>query len=276
MTNSTIEHPVPKFLIGVIAGVGAIFIPRLTAALSSVTESSNLNLGDYFPSDYLWIAFGFSIFIGLIMVIMEWKVPKEPHVTFALALGVPALFTGGFNTAAANSQYLSTIQQKEALTELLSTQSKVPLVPTSTSPRPKPLENEGQEKPLSFRFNFFGNDVYAADFDKLEQGTNFIKKPTGQFENWSSWVRPQTQQNKYAVVLSSSEIERSAAEVKVTDLMSTLSQSSEYQPKIVKEGGKYWIIDGITGLTSRSKALIRAIRIKEKLGLSTAVLELKP
>lgn len=90
-----VSSPIAKFFIGMLAGCAAIAIPRLSSLLISADEIND----DYFPAAYIAGVIVFSVLIGLLVMIMEFKIPKPPKETLFAALAVPGLIAGSLNTA---------------------------------------------------------------------------------------------------------------------------------------------------------------------------------
>ncbi|MBI4715154.1 MAG: hypothetical protein HY760_04340, partial [Nitrospirae bacterium] len=95
LPGTQITHPLLKFLIGFMAALCAALFPRLMTALSSATE---IDQYVWFGGAYLTLSLVFATIVGLIVVILEYGIPKEPRLTFLTALGIPALLAGALNT----------------------------------------------------------------------------------------------------------------------------------------------------------------------------------
>lgn len=90
-----VSSPIAKFFIGILAGCAAIAIPWLSSFLIS-SEEVNVN---YFPHTYLVGVVVFAILIGLLVMTMEFKLPRPPKETLFAALAIPGLIAGSLNIA---------------------------------------------------------------------------------------------------------------------------------------------------------------------------------
>jgi MFS family permease len=109
--GSAITMPILKLFIGFVAGLCAALFPRLTAALA--TQGSNLI---FFPLSYVVLALVFAMLIGVVVMILGWRVPAKPSDTFMMALGIPALLTGALNATLDTNMLQNLAQQKDRLT----------------------------------------------------------------------------------------------------------------------------------------------------------------
>jgi hypothetical protein len=133
-----VAKPVIKFLIGFIAGLCAAFLPRITAALAVAGNEDGVLL---FGSSYIGLALFFSLLVGVIVMILEWGVPREPRATFMMAIGVPALITGSLNTSSGVDTANKQAQQNQQLTQQLQDFANIPTLPSRSI---QPLSsNEG-------------------------------------------------------------------------------------------------------------------------------------
>ena len=84
-----------KFAIGMLAGVAAVLLPRLLALLSKSDDADLV----FFPTSYFALAAGVGVFLGLVMLVLEYQVAAKPKETFMAALGLPAVLSGALGTA---------------------------------------------------------------------------------------------------------------------------------------------------------------------------------
>lgn len=84
-----------KFAIGMLAGIAAVLLPRLLALLSKSDDAHIV----FFPPSYFLLAAGVGVFLGLVMLVVEYQVPTTPKETFMAALGIPAVLSGALGTA---------------------------------------------------------------------------------------------------------------------------------------------------------------------------------
>ena len=100
--------PLAKLAVGILAGVSAVLLPRVLA-LSAQSDGTQIV---FFPTPYFALAAGVGLFIGLVMLVLEYEVAAKPRDTFMAALGIPAIISGALGNAsaarpAANSSGLS-------------------------------------------------------------------------------------------------------------------------------------------------------------------------
>jgi hypothetical protein len=84
-----------KFAIGTLAGAAAVLLPRLLALLSKSDDAQLV----FFPLSYFALAAGVGVFLGLVMLVLEYQVATKPKETFMAALGLPAVLSGALGTA---------------------------------------------------------------------------------------------------------------------------------------------------------------------------------
>lgn len=84
-----------KFAVGLLAGIAAVLLPRLIALLSKSDDAQIV----FFPASYFMLAAGVGVFVGLVMLVLEYQVAAKPKETFMAALGIPAVLSGALGTA---------------------------------------------------------------------------------------------------------------------------------------------------------------------------------
>lgn len=97
-----VSAPALKFVIGTVASLCSVFCPRLIAMLT-FTDRANVT---FISADYAERALLFSLIVGLVIAIFEWRVPRPPRDTFMATLGIPAILAGALtaNQGAAELQ----------------------------------------------------------------------------------------------------------------------------------------------------------------------------
>ena len=73
--NLDVCRPVLKFFIGFVAGLCAVIAPRMLAALTVPVKDEKII---FFSFDYVVVSLAFSIMIGAVIMIIEWRQPKKP------------------------------------------------------------------------------------------------------------------------------------------------------------------------------------------------------
>lgn len=113
---------VGKFLIGVFAGLCAIFVPRIVTELSAYDPSGELEL---FNTDFIVLAALLAVFLGGVVMILKWRQVCHPPEIFMAALGVPALLAGAFNMSVSVDTLSRKSAQIAALSEEISRSSGI-------------------------------------------------------------------------------------------------------------------------------------------------------
>lgn len=93
--GGTTARPLAKLAVGILAGVSAVLLPRVLA-LSAQSDGTQIV---FFPTPYFALAAGVGLFIGLVMLVLEYEVAAKPRDTFMAALGIPAIISGALGTA---------------------------------------------------------------------------------------------------------------------------------------------------------------------------------
>src|SRR5262245_49888773 len=122
--------PISALSVGSFAGLCAVFVPRLYAAV--VTQSNDLN---FFPLYFVILGSRLALVVGLVVMIFEWGAARPLKDIFMMALGIPALLAGAV-TANQNADTLKTLTQQQAqLSKVLSQEAQIPILPqTPVSP----------------------------------------------------------------------------------------------------------------------------------------------
>ena len=142
-SSQKVSKPVIKFLIGFTAGLCAAFFPRLTASLAVANGEANIIL---FDANYITLSVVFALLVGLIVMILEWRVPREPRATFMMAIGVPALITGSLNTTSGIDTVSSQAKDNQALVEQIQKLANIQTLPAGGIITPLSLNNEGTDR----------------------------------------------------------------------------------------------------------------------------------
>jgi hypothetical protein len=100
-----------KFAIGLLAGIAAVLLPRLLALLSKSDDAQIV----FFPLSYFMLAAGVGVFLGLVMLVIEYQVAAKPKETFMAALGIPAVLSGALGTASTAESVSDLARESERL-----------------------------------------------------------------------------------------------------------------------------------------------------------------
>src|SRR5712692_3496896 len=102
--RSSLARALANFVIGTVAGLASVFLPRMMLLLSVDTEPAPQRYITVFHQDFVWLGLVFALAIGVICVILEFGAEREPRAIFMTALGIPALLSGVLNTTSATNK----------------------------------------------------------------------------------------------------------------------------------------------------------------------------
>ena len=88
------------FLIGVFAGVCAVFVPRL-GGLLVIQDMERITV---FPAPFILLGMAYATIVGAIAAILYYEKAGTPGERFMTALGLPALLAGALSTTAHTNQ----------------------------------------------------------------------------------------------------------------------------------------------------------------------------
>ncbi|MBI3393220.1 MAG: hypothetical protein HY039_08530 [Nitrospirae bacterium] len=243
--KAKMDAPAFKFFIGLVAGLTAMVLPRLIAALASSTEGSSIR---YFSLDFGLLALAFGAIVGLVIMIFEWKIPSRPRDTFMTALGIPALLSGTLNAYNASG----VARDAENLSNALLESSGVPIIRGGgTAPGEKRSENENNE-------GWFPPGLGVARAYAQASSPVPVRKA------FNPGI--QVQEPFYYVVLA-----RTDSLPKAREEDSRL-RSRVPNAEIIETRQGYFVIQA-GGPKPRSRALLEAIRLRKELGLNPMLLE---
>lgn len=101
-----------SFVIGLFAGICAVFVPRMGGLL----VADDLDKISLFPTPFLLLGVAYAAIVGVILVILYYDRKGTPRDRFMAALGIPALLAGALATSAQTGK----VQQLQATAEKLS------------------------------------------------------------------------------------------------------------------------------------------------------------
>ncbi len=243
-----ISRPGFKFIIGFIAGFSAAIFPRLTALMLVPHGENNLNI---ISAGYLFYSLLFAVLIGAVIMIMEWRLPKEPRITFMSALGIPAILTGSFNTLDSASALDLQTEENKRLNQLVEQALDITII---RGDKIKPISLQNNPPLPSLGFSFI-SEAHAQE-DNITRLAQNRANPS---------IQPV--QAHYIVVLDKRPT-RDAAIARANELNNTIPAQA------ISSGGDYFIIKKGQP-TNRSNALIEAIRIRNDFQIRAEVLELQ-
>jgi len=249
-----VSTPVIKFLIGFTAGLCAAFFPRLTASLAVSSGDSNIVL---FDSSYITLSLVFAVLVGLIVMILEWRVPREPRATFMMAIGVPALITGSLNTTTGIDTVSSQAKDNQALAKQLQDLANIQTLPAT-----------GGITPLSLNTNETGSGQQAVAWLKWAgirdaQAGTVIARKTG-----ATAAGITVQEPLYYIVVaqaSSKDEARQKAQAMKAQLPSAVAVQS----------GSHYLVLYSSQPFKRTEAVLLTVKLKQGLHMSPQLLPAK-
>lgn len=244
-----------NFIIGTVAGLASVFLPRMMLLLSVDTEPAPQRYISLLPPDFIWLGVVFAVTIGLISTILEFGGEREPKAVFMAALGIPALLSGVLNTTSATNKLQKVEQEKAALVRSVSDQAGISQERVQTL---EPLEPSpgvgGPRSSAAETFVAFVPPAFAAS----------PAQPAQQAVRFDPGI--QIQRPNYVLVLkratSAEEAKRLLKEV----------QSEVPTAQAVKTDQGFLVIDSWTP-RSEANALVDAMQLKSKRKLTPSLLQ---
>jgi hypothetical protein len=121
MQAGTTSSATAKFAIGVLAGLAAVLLPRLLALLARSDDAGIV----FFPASYFMLAAGVGVFLGFVMLVIEYQVAAKPKETFMAALGIPAVLSGALGTASTAATVGDLARDAQKLREAVSEEQRI-------------------------------------------------------------------------------------------------------------------------------------------------------
>src|SRR5262249_21345834 len=100
----TVRRTIGNFVVGSVAGLSSVFLPRIMLLLSVDTETAPGRYITLFHWDFVWLGLAFGLAIGGISAILEFDGNETPRQMFMAALGIPALLSGVLTTTSATNK----------------------------------------------------------------------------------------------------------------------------------------------------------------------------
>lgn len=252
--NVKVTSPVAKFFIGALAGCAAIVIPRLSSFLIS-GKGSDVN---YFPEPYIMGAIAFSILIGLLVVVMEYKIPRPPKETLFAALAIPGLIAGSLNTVIESNEANITHQKAIELSRDVRRGNSIDIEKIEAIEIVPIVFSQSTSTPSNERFSF---NVFSAAYAG-EHIRTLLKKPD------SLGVSVQREVPKFAVSIGTYKTRKEAMkEARIAKKRNALTT-------LIKTKKGYELLSS-DKILSEMDATIEAIRIKNTLGITPKLLQIK-
>ncbi len=242
--GATTAHPGAKFAIGLLAGGCAVMLPRVLALVSQGDESQIV----FLPAPYFLLALGAGLFLGLVMLVFEWKVAATPRQTFMAALGIPATVTGALGTASTSAGLSELAADAARLRQEVRHEQGI--AKEGSFDGLQPLGLPAPKKPAAKTSSFLPAVIAIAHAEEARA------VPASAGEPLRFGIR--VEQPKYVVVLEQAKSEQEALR-KAGELRRQLPSA-----RAVKANNAYFVVLGSP--VSETDALFDAKRAKQALG----------
>lgn len=253
----TIGGAVATFIIGTVAGLASVFLPRMMLLLSVDTEPAPQRYISVLPPDFVWLGLGFALAIGIICAILEFGAEQEPRAIFMTALGIPALLSGVLNTTSATNKLQKVEQEKVAILRAVSDQAGIakeraqswePLGGSASGP-----EGRSPSSALDPVFAFVG--------PAFAQSPARTAQPPARFDPGIQIQRP-----SYVLTLK-----RANSQEEAVRLAKEL-QKDVPTAQAVKTDQGFFVVDSLTP-RAEADALLDAMQLKSKKRLNPSLLQ---
>jgi hypothetical protein len=248
-----------NFVIGTVAGLASVFLPRMMLLLSIDIEPAPDRYISVFQPDFVWLGVAFALVIGAICAILEFEGEDKPKAIFMTALGVPALLSGVLTTTSATSKLQKAELEKVAVLRAVGAQADLPTQQRSNSfepvgGSPSAPQSGGTSSPLD-RFFVFATPAFA-------QSRSPAAQQAPRFDPGIVIERP-----SYVLALK-----RASSQDEAVRLAKEL-QKDVPTAQAVKTDEGFLVVDSVTP-RSEANALLDALQLKSKKKLNPWLLQL--
>jgi hypothetical protein len=249
--SDLVSAPTLKFAIGTVASLCAVLVPRLLAALT-VQDQSNVT---FITREYGEVAMLFSGLVGLVVAILEWRIPRAPRDTFMTTLGIPAILAGALSANQNTGALQQATQTQNALADTLSKESGIPIESQKTTG----TDGLGRQGALT---DFLVPPVYAASAQKATG-------PAGAQSQFAIIIN----QPRYVIVVDRAGTQQDAqAKAAQLTLRLTAAAGPPLSLQVQKHGLEFLVV--VAGVARvKADAMIEAVRVKNTYHLSPTIVE---
>jgi hypothetical protein len=252
-----VNRPVFKFFIGFTAGLCAACLPRLTAALFAGHGQSVVGV-QVLDAQFWGLSAVFAIIVGLVVTIVEWRVPATPRATFLSALGIPALISGSLNSTADTQAVIEQWSAYQEQTRRLAQEMDVPIRDAQGLEAEPVFSLGGEEEALEPRSSLWLPGVSVAH--AAQAGVQDAA------DGWPPSVK--LHEPRYAVVLK--RIQGRDAAVRSAR---ALHRESGLAVKVYRAADGYLVTSGPA--LPLSEAVQRATQVRRRLGLEVELVPMR-
>ena len=246
-----VSAPMLKFAIGAIASLCAVLIPRLLAALAQRDPVSVT----FITPEFAGLAAAFSGLVGLVVTILEWRVPRAPFDTFMTTLGVPAILAGALSANQNAGALQEKTQKANELVDALSKETGIAIESPKTSPTD--TGRQGAWADVLIR------PVYAANDDAALRSAE-AQPPFAIRVN----------QPRYLIVLDRAATQQDA-ETKASQLTQRFAAVAPGQPlstQVQRQGAEFLVVVA-GGARIKADAILEAVRVKNTYHLTPTLVQ---
>jgi hypothetical protein len=234
------------FLVGLVAGICAVFVPRL-ASLLVIDDLARVTI---FPAPFILLGLVFALIIGLVAMILEHGKQRPLGDVFVTALGIPAVIAASVANSGATGQIQSVRQQYANVVREAATAEKINKDDNATSvqlliEKPTPSPRGELEMLLGIQTAFAGDEPP----NKTSKDKSALTGSTGVLFH----------EPEYAIVIHSASNQEDAIK-RAAELKKSVPSS-----QAVKLGDTFRVISGIK---PENAATLEAVRLKREFGLN--------
>lgn len=238
-----------SFVIGLFAGVCAVFVPRM----GSLLGGADLERISIFPAPFVVMGLAFAAIVGAVLAILYYGRSSSPGEQFMAALGVPALLAGALSTSAQTGR----VQQLQVTADQLS----------SFAVAAEQIRKN--DTPVDIFPIAPAADKSSAGFERLLGiGTAHAGQPEP-IRTQQSLLQSATvgaSEPSYALLVAKSA-SAAAAQQRASQLRAKYPNA-----RAIRAGDKYGVI---VDIRPESSAVAEAIRIKRESGVAPELIRLK-
>jgi hypothetical protein len=238
MRTVAVSAPELKFTIGFVASMCAVLFPRLIAALT-IPDKARIT---FISLEYLTVMLIFSALVGVVVTILEWRVPRAPRDTFMTTLGLPAILAGALSANQNTLELQAAMRQNEALAEETRERSGIPI---ESEPTAAPQKQGAL-------IDLIVTPVYAA------QGSRAVQKSP------SPRLGIIIEQPRYFIVLDRAA-SLSDARTKLSQIVQRLKAAVPDRPLNlqIEQRATEFLVTLAGGPRVKSEAVLEAVRLKD-------------
>lgn len=251
-----VSEPRMKFVVGMVAALSAVFFPRLMAALTAADQPRVT----FVSREYFLLAFSFSALVAVVVMILEWRVPRAPRDTFMTTLGIPAMLAGALSASQGTTALQQAIETQEKLAAELGKLGGIAMQPSSPPAARNAARLQGS------LLDAVVTHAYASSFERDSPSPQspprlgiFVEEPL------------------YLIVFGRTP-KREEAEARMADLTARRAKVATPRPvalQIQRHANEFLIVVS-GGPRPKNDALLEALRLKDVYHVAPVLVEVPP